>query len=308
MFLESQNYGIVRTELDRVFYQEFEYDAMQPAIATANTVTLFKPMNIDRAAYIEEIYKGVGLYPTVGEIGQVPVSTPQVANKLTTYVLPFAQGVELSKDLFADQMHNVWSRTVESMALMAKVTQDQNAFKIFRNAFTTTLTADGAALVSASHTLINGSTYSNLVTGALTTDTLNDAIIALKQQPNQANVTLGNAPAYLVVPSKIWKHAIEITDSALTADLANNNLNVYRSNFGIMVYTSPWLDAVNGGSDTAWFLLAKNHSITRLIRQGLETFLRDWGYSSNRTYLYQANFREEVYVPDYIGVVGSTGV
>lgn len=202
----------------------------------------------------------------------------------------------------------VWSRTVSDLALKARISQDANAFKIFRNAFTTSLTADGAAWISATHTLLNGSNYSNLVTGALSTTTLNLAIIALRQQVDQANVVLGNAPAYLVVPSPLFKHALEITQSALIADNANNNLNVYRSAFGITVYTSPYMDAVAGGSDTAWFLLARNHCVTRLIRQGMQTFLRDWGYSNNRTYWYQANFREEAYVPDYIGAVASTGV
>lgn len=308
MYLESQNYAIVRTELDRVFYQEFQYDATNPGIATASTGELFKPMTIDRAAYIEEVYKGAGLFPIIGEIANVPNYTPSVANKLTTFVKDFAQGVELSKDLFDDNMHGVWSRTVSDLALKARVTQDANAFKIFRGAFTTTLTADGAAWISASHTLLNGQTYSNLVTGALTPATLNLAIIALRQQVDQAGVILGNAPAYLVVPSAQFKHALEITQSALVADNANNNLNVYRSAYGITVYTSPYMDAVAGGSDTAWFLLSRNHSVTRMIRQGLQTFLRDWGYSNNRTYWYQANFREEVYVPDYIGAVGSTGL
>jgi hypothetical protein len=105
----------------------------------------------------------------------------------------------------------------------------------------------------------------------------------------------------------LFKHAVEITDSALIADSGNNNLNVFRSAYGITVYTSPYMDAVAGGSDTAWFLLARNHSITRIVRQGLQTFLRDWGFSNNRTYLYQCNFRETVYVPDYSGVVGSDG-
>ncbi len=30
MFTEQQNLAIVRTELDSVFYQEFEYDAAEP--------------------------------------------------------------------------------------------------------------------------------------------------------------------------------------------------------------------------------------------------------------------------------------
>lgn len=307
MWTEAQNFAIVQTELDEVFYQNFEYDASYPSIATANTSALFKPMNIDRRAYIEEVYKGAPLFPIIGEIQTVPVETPAVANKLTTAVKDFSQGVQLSKDLFDDQMHGVWSRTVSDLALKARVSQDANAFKIFRGAFTTTLTADGDAWIGT-HTLISGGTYSNLVTGALSPTTLNNAIVALRQQVDQAGVVLGNVPAYLVVPSPLFKHAIEITDSALIADNANNNINVFRSAYGITVYTSPYMDAVSGGSDTAWFLLAKNHCVTRLIRQGLQTFLRDWGYSDNRTYFYQANFREEVYVPDYIGAIGSTGV
>lgn len=307
MYTEAQNYAIVRTELDGVFYQNFDYDTRFPSIATAETAALFKPLNIDRQAYIEEIFKGSGLFPIIGETATVPSSTPIVGNKLTTAVKDFAQGIELSKNLFDDNMHGVWSKAVADLAMVARVSRDANAFKIFRTAFTTTLTADGNALIST-HTLLNGSTYSNLVTGALSPTTLNDAIVKLRQQVNQAGVILGNLPDVLLVPSALYKKAIEITDSALIADSANNNINVFRSAYGMTVYTSPYLDAVAGGSDTAWFLLSKNHGVTRLIRQGLQTNLRDWSYSNNRTYWYQANFREEVYVADYVGIVGSTGV
>lgn len=307
MFTEAQNFAVVQTELDTVFYQNFEYDTAYPSIATANTGVLFKPLETDHAAYIEEIYKGSPLFPIISEVQTVPTSVPQVTNKLTTFILDFAQGIEISKNLFDDNMHGVWSRTVSDLALKARVTQDQNSFGVFRGAFTTTLTADGAALVSATHTLINGSTYSNLITGGLTPTTLNNAIVALRQQVDQTGVILGNVPSILLVPSPLFKHASEITESALIADSANNNLNVFRSAYGITIYTSPYLDAVAGGSDTAWFLLARNHSVTRLIRQGIQTSLRDWTMSNNRTYFYQANFREATYVPDYIGVVGSQG-
>ena len=203
-------------------------------------------------------------------------------------------------------MHGVWSKAVSDFAMVARVSQDDNAFAFWRGAFTTSLTADGSALI-ASHTLLNGSTQTNVVSGALTPTTLNNAIIALRQQKNQAGVILGNVPSVLLVPSALYKHAIEITDSALIADTANNNINVFRSAYGITVYTSPYLDATAGGSDTAWFLLSKNHGVTRLIRQGIQTALRDWSMSNNRSYLYQANFREAVYAADYVGVVGSLG-
>ena len=305
-FTEQQNLAIVRTELDSVFYQNFDYTDSFPGIATANTAAIFKPLNTTHAAYIEEIFKGSGLFSNIGETTTVPLSTPQVANKLTTYIKDFASGIEISKNLFDDNMHGVWSKTVADFAMVARVTQDDNAFALFRNAFTTTLTADGSALC-ATHTLIGGGTVVNNTTGALSTTTLNTGIVALRQQKNQAGVILGNVPNCLLVPSALFKKAVEITESALLADTANNNINVYRSAYGITVYTSPYLDAAAGGSDTAWFLLSKNHAITRLIRQGVQTALRSWEYSNNRTYLYQANFRETVYCPDYVGVYGSTG-
>ncbi len=199
--------------------------------------------------------------------------------------------------------------------MVARVTQDQNAFAFFNGAFSTSLTADGVAFIGT-HTLLNGQTQSNQLkiaqTGTATTaldpTTLYAAIVMMRQQKNQAGVILGNNPSVLLVPSKLHKHAMEITDSALIADSANNNINVYRSAYGMTIYSSPWMDAtVAGGSDTAWFLLARNHSITRLIRQGIETSLRDWTFSNNRTYLYQANFREAVYAPDYVGAIGALG-
>ena len=293
-----------------MFYQNFDYDATTPGIATARTAELFKPIQTTHASYIADVFKGSGLFPIIGGTQTVPLNTPRVTNKQTTLVKDFASGIEISKDLFDDNMHGVWSKAVEDFAMVARVSQDDNAFKIFRGAFTTTLTADGSALCST-HTTISGATVVNNATGALTPDNLYTGIVALRQQKNQAGVVLGNVPAILLVPSALFKKAVEITQSALLADTADNNMNVYRGIYGIKVMTSPWLDANIGssvtGSDTYWFLLSKNHSVSRLIRQGIITSLRDWSYSNNRTYFYQANFREEVFVFDYVGVYGSTG-
>jgi hypothetical protein len=310
MMTEAQNFAAVRTELDAVLIQNFDFTNTTPSIATATTAALFKQMPFDRQAFIEEIFKGGGVFPQIGETGIVSVTDTKIANKLITPILAYADSRDLSKDWFDDQMHNLYQETIADMALMARVTQDVAAFSIFRGAFTTTLTADGAPMIGT-HTLLNGQSYSNALTpAALSPDSLNLAIVALRQQPNQNGVVLGNEPAYLVVPSKLLKHAIEITQSALVADSANNNVNVYRSVWGFEIYSSPYLDNTPftpDGSDTAWFLLARNHKITRLVRQGLQTFLRDWGFSNNRTYNYQANFREAYKVADYIGTVGNVG-
>ena len=205
-------------------------------------------------------------------------------------------------------MHGVYARMVADLGRKASITRDTNAFKIFRGAFTTTLTADGVSFINAAHPLIGGGTTSNVVSGALSTLSLNLGIISLGEQKDQAGVVIGNEANILLVPFALYKTAQEITNSVLIADSANNNVNVYSSIFGIKVMTSPYLGANAGGSDTAWFLLSRNHSVYRYVRQGLETSLRDWSLSNNRTYFYQANFREEVDVIDYVGAVGSTGL
>lgn len=313
MFNEAQNTAIVRTELDSVFYQEFNYDEGTPLTTTCRNAMIFSQESTDRAYDIEEIYRGVNLYPIITETQTVPTSTPKVANKITTQIKDFAESVELSKDLFDDNMHGVWARTVKELALKARISQDQNSFKIFRGAFTTTLTADGIALCG-NHALLNGAFYSNNlfdITAAstvLSSTSLNAAITALAVQPDQTGVVLGQQPQVLLVPPALIKLAIELSDSALSGDTSTNAINVYRSAYGYRVFSNPYLSAATGGSDTAWFLLARNTGIKRIVRQGIETGLRSWIYSNNRTYLYQANFREEVVAVDYLGVIGAKGL
>jgi hypothetical protein len=290
-----------------VFFQQFDYDESFPGVAHATTAEIFKPQETTHAAWIQSINKGSGLFPAIGETATVPLSTPHVTNKQTTLIQTFAQGIDISKQLFDDNMHGVWAEDVKDFAIKAKDTQDYTAFGLFRNGFTTALTADGVSIFNAAHALIGGGTQSNTGTAALTPTSFNTAIVNLMEQKDQSGVIRGSAPKTLLVPPALWKHAREITDSALIADSGNNNVNVYRSALGITVYTSHWLGAVAGGSDTAWFLLASRHGFSRLIRQGLETALTDWRYSNNLTYRYQANFRENYFCADYAGSYGSTG-
>ncbi len=310
MFTEAQNFSIVQTELDKVFFQQFDYNETFPGVAHATTAEIFKPQETTHAAWIQSINKGSGLFPAVGETQTVPLSTPHVTNKQTTQILTFAQGIDISKQLFDDNMHGVWAEDVRDFAVQARNTQDYTAFSLFRLGFTTALTADGVSIFNASHPLIGGGTQSNTATGAgsaLSPTSLNTGIVSLQEQKNQAGVITGNAPAVLLVPPALWKHAREITDSALIADSAQNNVNVFRSALGITVWTSHWLGTAAGGSDTAWFLLARRHGFTRLIRQGLETALTDWRYSNDLTYRYQANFRENYFCADYAGAYGAVG-
>lgn len=104
MFNEQQNFAIVQTELDTVYFQQFQYDGSQPGIATANTAAIFKPLTTEHAAYIGEVNKATGLYPVIGETQTVPLTTPHVANKYTILIKDFASGIQISKDLYDDKL------------------------------------------------------------------------------------------------------------------------------------------------------------------------------------------------------------
>lgn len=309
MFTEAENAAVTRVELNSVFYQSFNERTELPQVATADDAEIFIPINTEDSGYFYEQYMGVGLYSQTGESSTVGNSTPKAANKTFVQVLDWTNSVYLSKNMFDDNKHGVWSATIQSMAAMAKTTMTKNAFSIWRGAFSTTLTPDGAALCGT-HTLLSGATYTNSFSGAgsvLSSTSVNNAITYLAQQPNQKGIPMGNTPNMLLVPSALFTLALQITDSALVNDTANNAINVYRSTYGFKVKTSIWLDAVNGGSDTAWFMLAKFHGVRRLIRQGITTNFRDWSMSDNRQYFYQANFRESYFAADYAGVVGFVG-
>src|SRR3990167_3000467 len=310
-FLESQNLLAARTGLDTVFFQTFNDIKNIPGRATADTGELFHRIDIQNGAYIGQINKPVGVFSLVAESVATPEGTPFVTNTYTIVPGDYAQKIMISKDLFDDNMHSVWANNVKEFAASARRTMNIDAFNIFRNAFTgdTTpvLTADGVSLCNASHTLIGGGTVSNTATGVLNSTNLNTAMVALGEQKNQAGVIVGSDAAYLVVPFALFKTATELLDSALISDTANNAINVYRSATGITLYTSPYIGTAAGGTDTRWFLLTKTHSITRLVRQSVQTTLVNWDISDNRTYKYEANFRETYFVPDYAGVYGSTG-
>jgi phage major head subunit gpT-like protein len=300
------NPNIVKTALDLVFFPAFNAE-MHPGLVTAESSATFNQETTDRAAEIVEVFKGAGLWETRAEEQDVPQGQFKVGNNKTYTVTNYAQSLDISKNLFDDDQHNVINKAVTDMARKGRMTRDRNAFAVYRNAFTTALTADGAALVSDSHTTLAGVTVDNKITTALSESSLNTAIIMMVEQKSQDGVISGSMPKVLLVPPALFKLACEITESELKSGTGNNDMNVYSAKYGIQVVMSPWIGTAAGGSDTAWYLLGDNHSITRWVRQDIKTDIVDYKFQRNNNYIYKGEFREVVGAIDYVGVVGSTG-
>ena len=302
------NPNVVKTALDEVFYDRFD-GTLHPGYVDASSPIVFNQDTTDRAAEIGEVFASGGMWGERAEEENVEQGQPQVDNKITFHVTNYAQKVVISKNFFDDNMHGVYENMVREMAEDGRVTRDTKAFKLYREAFTKTLTADGKPLIASDHQLISGEEVSNQVTGnpALSESALNDAIIQLIEQKNQGGTIRGNMPQTLLVAPKNFKLASEITESELKSGTDTNDINVYSSKYGINVATSPFLGSAAGGNDDAWFLLGTNHQVTRWVRQAVETVLVDWSVRDNNSYVYKGEFREVAGVPTHNAIVGSDG-
>ncbi len=260
------------------------------------------------SAIQEEVFKGVTEWDERPEESDVQTEDPRVANKQTFSVVNFDKGIDISKNFFDDNLFSVYTRSTADMGRKAFITQNNKGYGIYRDSFTTTLTADGVALVSDSHTAIGGATIDNKITAALAEGSLNTAIIGLAEQKDQAGVVVGGTPAGLLVPPALFKKSAEILDSELRSGSMDNDVNVYLTKYGIAIGTNNQLGAVvTGGSDTAWWLVGDNHAVRRWVRQGIETVLVDWRFQRNNSYIYKGEYREVYGAIDYIGLIGSTG-
>lgn len=296
----------VKTALDDITvpaYNTGDY----PHIATAQTEEVFRQDTASNGAVIWEGIKSGGLWGTRTEEQDVPNANPRVMDQKTYSIQNYAQSIDISKNFFDDNMHGAYEKAVEGFGEDARASRDYHAFGLYRNAFGTTTAHDGVALISNSHTNFNGDTVDNLLTGDLSETTLNTAITQMFELKRENGIIGGKVAQCLMVSPADFKLAVEITESELRSATPDNDLNVYSAKFGIVVKTSPYLGAVAGGDDDAWFVISRTHGAYRWTRAGLETTLVPWQYQRNNNYIYKGEFRETTGVYFYDGHVGSQG-
>jgi hypothetical protein len=305
----SQNSGLLRKGvLDELFMARFNASP-GPQHVDATSSLVFNQGSSDQATVVMEQFGGAPSWTErVGEDDVMDSATPRSGNPITFRHVEYARSMPIPKRFYDDEQYGMVSKSVIDFARKAIVARDKHSFGIYREGFTGTLTADGQALFSNSHVTLSGDTVSNLVSGALADGSLNDAIVALLEQKDQSGEIAGHQASVLLVPPKLFKDACILAETELRPGVANNDLNVYSTKYGIQVVQSQWLGAAAGGSDTAWFLLSPDHSINRWVRQAVETAMIGWEYSKSNAYEYKGMFREVCGAISYEGAVGSTGL
>jgi len=299
------NPNLVKTALDKLFYPKFK-DVSGPQTADVTTDALFHQDTATNSAVISEIISDGGQWTQrASELEDLTEASVISGHNKARTIVNFAQSLPVPKHFEDDEMWGAVGRSVKAMAQKGRLTDRISGFGIYRNAFTTTTTNAGVALISDSHTNLNGDTVDNKLTAQLAEASINDAIVALGQQKDQKGDIVGSEARTLLVPTALFKKACEEIDAKLVD--ADNTPNVYSSKYNIRVLQTPHIGAAAGGSDTAWFLLSDTHDIYRWVRQAPQTYYTPFSYSKNLVSYYKAEFRNVYGAVSYQGIIGSDG-
>lgn len=230
----------------------------------------------------------------------------------------YGEGVQVTKANiedrdFADQLDEM-----KDLSVAANFSQDESGMQIFNGGFSTTELVNGYKITtygdavptfSTIHptTVPGGSTQSNASsTGvAFTQDSLETAKVAITLAQTDDGIPLAlGGKVTLVTPINLEKEAREITESTLVSENANNAINVHMGTTDMV--TSMFLDSVNGGSDTAWFITVPGRSkMYHEVRQAPELETDVDILSKNATFTIDARWAD--YVKDWRRTWASKG-
>lgn len=301
----SPNLELVKTALDKIrdeamlkHAREGKAEATDPVVFTQGSAT--------NAAVVSTVQGGGGYFEKrIGDMKNARSVAVNAPAPKTTLIAEFSKDLDVARTFMADQQHDSVNKAVRGNTRSWLASRDQNAFRVYAEGFTTQTTIDGVALFSASHENSNGDTVDNLVSGALADSSLNDGVVALRNQINQTGVKVGYEPDFLLTSNDGHKDGMTVAKSVLRSGTGNNDLNYYSELYpGMQVKYNQFLDDT---STTAWFLGSEGHGVERFEREAFFTKLIPWETQRNDAYIYKMRAREEVDSIEYSGLIGSLG-
>lgn len=278
-----------------------------------NMKEVFNMETMSGAEELDLTSYGVGALESVGEGGAVPYDDPGEGYKTTYAYQVYKKGVQITEEMFEDNKYRQMRDSMKWLAQRASYDPVNYGFGVLRNAFTANpsnyanYNSGALGLCSNSQTYESGAsgTQDNYATGTLSADNFESAVVALMQQKSGHGTLIEfTGKLKLVVPPALRREAIEITQSELDPDTAENAVNVFRGSADVVV--SPFLGAaVTGGSDTAWFVLAGGHKLNFFWRKK-PTFDKETDFDTD-VLKYKVKAKYIAGFSDWRGVYGSDG-
>lgn len=305
----------VKTGIDVAMYEKYQR-AQQPGYVSANDGFFFKQSGTDgKVAVIWEEDSNVGAFEAVEEQEEIPNTDTFYGNQKTKYSQKFVKQIPISDEFARADQHGKRASVGVQIGDRARLTQDKLALirtygDAFNGSFNTT--PDGQNWASNSHVPLKGpNTVDNLETGLLSPDNLWTCVNSLANQRAQDSEAGSQIFEGLLVPFLLYKTAKEVMDSSLLANSAENNVNIFDTDYGqVRIGASIFLGATYNAAanaNTSYHILSQNHMNQRKVFYGLETKMISPEYSANDSYVLRAKYHEMTFPGSWTGYLGSSG-
>src|SRR5690606_18177620 len=189
---------------------------------------------------------GVGIWPESSE--GAPVEYEDLtAGEVVTYIPGvYKRGMQATREAIDDELYDVFDEVAADLGDAGAATVEMHAADVLNNGFTVN-GYDGVPLFDDEHPLPKGHTLSNLASGPLTDENLENALLIGRRHTNNAGLKIALRYRNLIVPIDLEFTALRLTQSELRPGSDENDINVHRGRYKVIVWdylTSP----------TAWFI------------------------------------------------------
>lgn len=303
----------VHTSIDAAMFEEYTRE-QQPGYLRASDPFFFKQGRTVGDSFIWDEDSNVGAFQKTGEQEEILTSDTFIGNKKTKASQKYTKKVPISDEAFRADMVGKREEIGKQIGDRARLTQDSEAIlNTYGDAFAGTINTcpDGVATASNSHVSLKGQTIDTLETGAATPDNVWTCTVSLANQKGQDGDAGSHVFEGTVVPFVLYKTMKEILNSNLIANSAENNLNIFDTDYGqVRIAASIFLGSTyntNSNANTSYHILGRNHMIVRKIFYGLETTMIDPTKTNNDTHQILSKFHETAFPGSWTAYVGSNG-
>lgn len=303
----------VLTGIDDVMFEEFTREE-QPQYLNATDAFFFNQGDTVGVGFIWDEDSNVGEFNETDEQEEIFSEDTFIGNQKTKKSQKYTKKIPISDEAFRADMVGKRDRIGKQVGDRARLTRDRKAIaNTYADAFdgAENTTPDGQNLASNAHVTLKGFTVDNLETGALTPDNLWIQVTALANQLAQDGDAGSHVYEGLVVPFLLYKTAKEVQNSQLHPNSAENNLNIFETDYGqVKIKASIFLGSqfnTNANANTSYHLIGRNHMIQRKVFYGLTTSLIPPEASDNDSYVHLSKFHEVTFPGTWTGYLGVNG-
>jgi len=303
----------VQTAIDGVAWEEY-MTAGQPAALEVSDERFFRQTRFNGYAHVWDEYSGIPNTEEHQPQEVVKIQNVFVGNQKTQKVKFFKNDYPIAVEAFKTDRIGLRAQMGKDIAGAVKRKQKYvGILDCYADAFdgTNFTVPDGNSLAHNSHTTLRGSTVDNLETGAVSPDNMDTTVRALESQLGQHGDWGGNELGGVLVSRNLYKHTKEGMNSTLIADSAENNLNIFDTDYGeVTIKQSPLLGSAfnsNSNANTSYHVIGKMHHIVRRVLVDMELEIVEPKYSDTDSWVERARHAEVAYPETYFGYVGNNG-